>query len=304
MPDFRTITARFTAYVPDSADADHDPDPVPVQGSVVFEPNFARGAISYTTPEFVVPEPIHAQLIDGELVTSVAQGDEIVYQPVRLMVTEDERSGQRWTWTARFRDVTIQDEAHEISDLTFTVPPGGGPLDLAEVVGTRAGGTITVRGPRGPGITSITAADGELRIAWEGGTDVIVPVPDAVPGPEGPRGPQGPGVEWTDYDIPLTAERAQGSLMARVWSDGRVMLEGQITAAGGSIGVNSTLAILPEPACPRHPVRIIGSGLLSSGYRQITLLALPTGELTLVVTLNPNEIASISVGWLAPDLPT
>ncbi|WP_219921637.1 collagen-like protein [Brevibacterium oceani] len=201
MPKFREITGQFVGYIPDGIDSDVVPDRAPMNGRVKFTPVFTGGVIAFpelVPPEFAHPRTIHARIVDGFVQVEVKQGtgddEEIVLQPLTLMVTVDDEASQVWSWRAEFYEILIgaSDEYVKIPAWSFRVPDGSGPVDLTELVPLKSGGTVDVtKGPRGAGLENITAVDGQLVFAYSDGQESTVPIPGAVQGPEGPQGPAG-----------------------------------------------------------------------------------------------------------------
>ena len=201
MPKFREITGQFVGYIPDSIDSDIVPDRAPMDGRVTFTPVFTGGVIAFpelSPPEFAHPRTIHAKIVDGFVRVEVNEGEgddeHIALQPLSLMVTVDDEASQVWSWRAEFSEILIgaSDEYVQIPSWSFRVPDGTGPVDLAELVPLKSGGTVDVtKGPRGAGLENITAVDGQLVFAYTDGQEATVPIPEAVQGPEGPQGPAG-----------------------------------------------------------------------------------------------------------------
>ena len=216
MPKFRTISGQFVGYVPDGTDPDINPDREPMNGRVTFTPVFTGGVIAFpelSPPEFAHPEPISARIIDGFVQVQVGTDDDVSMQPLSLMVTVDDEASQVWSWRAEFTNMRIGDGEVEVTipSWSFRVPDGTGPVDLTELVPLKTGGTVDVtKGPRGAGLQSITAQDGQLVFGYTDGEETTIPVPEAVQGPqgepgpagadgaEGPEGPQGPPGEIPD----------------------------------------------------------------------------------------------------------
>ena len=201
MPKFRTITGQFVGYIPDSIDTDIVPDRAPMNGRVTFTPVFTGGVIAYpelSPPEFAHPRTIHARIVDGFVQVEVNEGEgddeQIVLQPLSLMVTVDDEASQVWSWRAEFDEILIgaSDEYVQIPSWSFRVPDGTGPVDLTELVPLKSGGAVDVtKGPRGAGLENITAVDGQLVFAYSDGQESTVPIPEAVQGPQGEPGPAG-----------------------------------------------------------------------------------------------------------------
>ena len=220
MPKFREITGQFVGYIPDSIDSDIVPDRAPMSGRVKFTPVFTGGVIAFpelSPPEFAHPRTIHARIVDGFVRVEVNEGEgddeHIALQPLSLMVTVDDEASQVWSWRAEFSEILIgaSDEYVSIPSWSFRVPDGTGPVDLAELVPLKSTGTVDVtKGPRGAGLQSITAQDGQLVFGYTDGEQATIPIPEAVPGPpgepgpagqdgeQGPEGPQGPAGEIPD----------------------------------------------------------------------------------------------------------
>jgi hypothetical protein len=199
MPKFREITGQFVGYIPDGTDPDVFPDRVPMNGRVTFTPIYTGGLIAFPNllpPEFARPKPISARIIDGFVRVESGGGDDIpvTLQPLSLMVTVDDEASQVWSWRASFSDIRIanDEETASIPDWSFRVPDGTGPVDLTELVPLKSTGTVDVtKGPRGAGLETITAVDGQLVFAYSDGQESTIPMPEAVQGPEGPQGPAG-----------------------------------------------------------------------------------------------------------------
>ena len=220
MPKFREISGQFVGYIPDSIDADIVPDRAPMDGRITFTPVFTGGVIAFpelSPPEFAHPRTIHAKIVDGFVQVEVNEGEgedeQIVLQPLSLMVTVDDEASQVWSWRAEFDEILIgaSDEYVQIPSWSFRVPDGTGPVDLTELVPLKSTGTVDVtKGPRGAGLENITAVDGQLVFEYTDGQESTVPIPEAVQGPqgepgpagadgaEGPEGPQGPAGEVPD----------------------------------------------------------------------------------------------------------
>lgn len=192
---YRQIAGLFTARLPDGSDADEYPDTVRLSGRVTFHPEYKKPLVF--PGEHIVLEPIPALLVDGQLMVEVLQGDDVVLQDLWLPVTVDERANQSWSWRMVFDHVTLGQYGDEVSlpDRRFPVEEGDGPLDLSDVAGTWSGGTLITRGPRGYGITSVTAGGGQIVFEWEDGAEHSVPMPEAV---------QGVGVEDATQPAPGT----------------------------------------------------------------------------------------------------
>ena len=197
MPKFREVSGQFVGYVPDGPDTDIVPDREPMDGQVVFTPVFTGGVIAFpelVPPEFAHPKPIRAKIIDGFVRVEVADGDDVLVQPLSLMVTVDDEASQVWSWRAEFTNMRINSGESEITipSWSFRVPDGTGPVDLTELVPLKSSGTVDVtKGPRGAGLENITAVDGQLVFEYTDGQESTVPIPEAVQGPEGPQGPAG-----------------------------------------------------------------------------------------------------------------
>lgn len=200
MPKFRTLTGQFAAYIPDGPDPNITPDRLPMNGRALFTPIYTGGVIGfpgYVPPEFARPEPIPALVIDGEVRIQVGGGDfeEPTTQPLSLMVTVDDEATQEWSWKVDFSDMQVagRDDYVDVPSMAFRVPEGGETIDLAELVPVGASTGINVtKGPRGAGLQTITAVDGQLVFTYTDSQEFTIPVPEAVQGPVGPEGPQGP----------------------------------------------------------------------------------------------------------------
>lgn len=208
---YRQITGLFTARLPDGSDADERPDTVRLSGRVTFHPEYKKPLVF--PGEHIVLEPIPALLVDGQLMVEVLQGDDVVLQDLYLPVTVDDEANQTWAWVAKFQGMRLGEygESATLPNVRFQVPVGDGPLDLSTVYPIDVkGATITVRGPRGPGLEGITSTDGALTFVWDDGHETSIDVPEAVqgtkgdpgePGEQGPKGDKGdPGEQGPKGD--------------------------------------------------------------------------------------------------------
>lgn len=187
----REVQGYFTARIPDSGDADLNPDTVPLTGHVTFRPEYRKPLVF--PGEHIVLESINAIIIDGQLMVEVVQDEDVVLQALHLPVTIDERANQTWSWTMRFHGMTLGNfgEQVDLPDRRFPIEPGSEPLDLSSVAGTWSGGGLITRGAPGPGLQEITAVDGEIVFSWDNGRETTIGVPDAVPGRDGDPGDDG-----------------------------------------------------------------------------------------------------------------
>lgn len=262
MPKFRTITGQFVGYIPDSIDSDIVPDRAPMNGRVTFTPVFTGGVIAFpelSPPEFAHPRTINARIVDGFVQVEVNEGEgddeQIVLQPLTLMVTVDDEASQVWSWRAEFDEILIgaSDEYVKIPAWSFRVPDGTGPVDLTELVPLKTGGSVDVtKGPRGAGLQNITAVDGQLVFAYTDGEEATIAIPEAVQGPQGepgpagadgeqgPEGPQGPAGEIPDLlvsNISDATPTGKNLMLAATEGAARnaLGLQAGATAANGSL---------------------------------------------------------------------
>lgn len=177
---YREITGLWSARVPDGPDSDQYPDTILLEGHVTFEPEY-RVPLVYPG-EHIVIEPMHAVIHEGVLYGETVVGDDVVQGPLFLPVTVDENANQTWSWVAKFQGMRLGEYGEEVTlpSVRFQVPAGDDALDLSAVIpASQSRGTITTRGPRGYGITGITAADGVVTVEWDGGNNVTIPIPTA-----------------------------------------------------------------------------------------------------------------------------
>ena len=267
MPKFREITGQFVGYIPDSIDADIVPDRAPMNGRVTFTPVFTGGVIAFpelSPPEFAHPRTIHAKIVDGFVQVEVNEGEgddeQIVLQPLSLMVTVDDEASQVWSWRAEFDEILIgaSDEYVTIPSWSFRVPDGTGPVDLAELVPLKSTGAVDVtKGPRGAGLENITAVDGQLVFAYSDGQESTVPIPEAVQGPQGepgpagadgeqgPEGPQGPAGEIPDLLVGnITDATPTGKNLMLAATEGAA--RNALGLAAGATAINGSLSELND----------------------------------------------------------
>lgn len=176
---YREITGLWSARVPDGPDSDQYPDTVLLEGRVTFEPEY-RVPLVYPG-EHIVIEPMHAVIHEGVLYGETVVGDDVARGPLFLPVTVDENANQTWAWVAKFQGMRLGEYGEEVTlpNVRFQVPAGGDALDLSAVIPvSQSGGTITLRGPAGPGLTDITPAPGTLTFVWDDGRERVIDVPD------------------------------------------------------------------------------------------------------------------------------
>ena len=253
MPKFREVSGQFVGYVPDGTDGDFTPDREPMNGRVTFTPVFTGGLIAFpelSPPEFAHPKPIRARIVNGFVLVEVVDGEDdeevVTLQPLHLMVTVDDEATQVWSWRADFSEMTVGESGTTVPlpAWSFRVPDGTGPVDLTELVPLKSSGTVDVtKGPRGAGLETITAVDGQLVFAYTDGQETTIPVPDAVQGPEGPRGPVGsvgpqgePGEKGEPGEVP---ELFVGNITDATPTGKNLMLSASEAAARNALGLQT-----------------------------------------------------------------
>ena len=216
MPDpfiYREVKALLTARIPDTADADENPDRVPLNGYGTAHPKFKGGSVVFAEQgEFAIPRDIPVRVVDGHLMVEVFDGDELILQPLFLPVTVDARANQNWSYQLTFGALTIGERGDEITHppLSFPVEEGEGPLELSTVAtAVVQSGAFITRGAPGAGLTDITAENGRLAFEYSDGRVTTVEVPDTVPGPPGPMvdvqaGTVEVGETTEDYAVTVT----------------------------------------------------------------------------------------------------
>ena len=115
MARFTTVTHRVTAYLPDGPDVGFDPDPTPVQGSVLLTP---VGTVTTVVDDVtVVGVPVDAPIIDGVFMWRGVPS-------IRLL------AGIRWraTWSIKVGSTPLR-----LPTATFMAEPDSA-LDLSEVI--------------------------------------------------------------------------------------------------------------------------------------------------------------------------
>ena len=178
MLTYREITGLWSARVPDGPDSDQYPDTILLEGHVTFEPEY-RVPLVYPG-EHIVVEPMHAVIHEGVLYGETVVGDDVARGPLFLPVTVDDAANQSWSWLARFQGMRLGEYGEEVAlpNVRFQVPAGEDALDLSAVIpASQSGGTITVRGAPGPGLSDITSADGQLTFVWDNGREKSLEVP-------------------------------------------------------------------------------------------------------------------------------
>lgn len=160
---YREVKALLTARIPDTADADENPDRVPLNGYGTAHPKFKGGSVVFTEQgEFAIPRDIPVRVVDGHLMVEVLDGEDVVLQPLYLPVTVDERANQNWSYQLTFGTLTIGERGDEITHppLSFPVEDGDGPLELSTVAASqvKAAGFIT-RGQTGVSVKDARRID-------------------------------------------------------------------------------------------------------------------------------------------------
>ena len=253
MPKFREISGQFVGYVPDGTDSDFTPDREPMNGRVTFTPVFTGGLIAFpelSPPEFAHPKPIRARIVDGFVLVEVVDGEDdeevVTLQPLHLMVTVDDEATQVWSWRAEFSEMTVGESGTTVTlpEWSFRVPDGTGPIDLTELVPLKSSGTVDVtKGPRGAGLQTITAQDGQLVFEYTDGEQATIAMPEAVQGPEGPRGPVGavgpqgePGEKGEPGEVP---ELFVGNITDATPTGKNLMLAASEASARNALGLQT-----------------------------------------------------------------
>ena len=253
MPKFREVSGQFVGYVPDGTDGDFTPDREPMNGRVTFTPVFTGGLIAFpelSPPEFAHPKPIRARIVNGFVLVEVVDGEDdeevVTLQPLHLMVTVDDEATQVWSWRAEFSEMTVGESGTTVPlpAWSFRVPDGTGPVDLTELVPLKSSGTVDVtKGPRGAGLETITAVDGQLVFEYTDGEQATIPVPEAVQGPEGPRGPAGsvgpqgePGEKGDPGEVP---ELFVGNITDATPTGKNLMLAASEASARNALGLQT-----------------------------------------------------------------
>ena len=271
--NYREVTGFFTARIPDSGDADLNPDTVPLTGHVTFHPEYRKPLVF--PGEHIVLEPINAIIIDGQLMVEVIQDEDVVLQALHLPVTMDERANQTWSWTMRFHGMTLGQYGDEVSlpDSRFPVEEGEGPLDLSDVAGTWSGGTLITRGAPGPGLTDITADGDVVTFEWDNGRTrgITVPTVRGVGIPDGGDPGQvivrtSTGTEWADQVpdtgwVECTLESGitqQGGTPPRVRRMGNIVYaDWGVSGSGLPSSAKTSVAIIPPGFRP--PAYVYGN---------------------------------------------
>lgn len=154
---YTTITAATIGL------ADGDQSPSPVNGTVRITPHFPAAA---TTSGLVATGPVVVEVTGGAMPkTDVpAQADATALVEFHLHDAD--------TGPVRLPNTEIPLEPDTTINLHDYLPAGIDPQT----------GWGIAKGADGPGITSITGTNAQIVIKWEGGSDVTIPVPDAVQG--------------------------------------------------------------------------------------------------------------------------
>lgn len=196
----RIVTGQFLVGVVDGPDLDKRPDAVAASGSVTFVASVPYLPVLAGTgnPVTVALAPIKANLDDrGYLCTPDASdpsGKKMIYEGAALFTTDNPAgSVTNWTWTATFRFDPVNGVQPAIPAITFALPEGDLPIDLATLI----------KIPSSPGIGA-PQAFAMLAEAKQAATDAKTAYDAALElgggaGGVGPRGEQGlPGKDGVD----------------------------------------------------------------------------------------------------------
>lgn len=173
--------------------ADGDQSPTPVDGTVRITPRFpaastasgimATGPVVVEVAGGALPRTDIPALTDATALVEFHLHDRNV-GPVRLPNTE------------------IPLEPSTTINLRDYLPAGVDPST----------GWGIAKGEPGNGITSVSGQNGDILIKWEGGGSALVPMPNAIEGPEGPRGPRGePGPNTVPTDEAIASAISNSS---------------------------------------------------------------------------------------------
>ena len=350
----REITGLWSARVPDGPDSDAHPDTVLLEGHVTFEPEY-RVPLVYPG-EHIVIEPMHAVIHEGVLYGETVVGDDVARGPLFLPVTVDDAANQSWSWVARFQGMRLGEYGEEVTlpNVRFQVPTGDDALDLSAVIpASQSGGTITVRGPQGIGIESVVAGIGELvvtltdgttstvpmpdavrgdsitaitpsedgiTIEWEGGPDVVVPVPGWEPPPGGDVGQvltrTSDDVVWADTptaDMGSASDLASGtSTTGAVWS--AETLAGYVTARVDEVPLPGIVEAVDTTVNRTVEASDVGKAIevSSTSARTVTLpsgAGTPVGMVVEITRLGAGEVtvvagSGVTILWAGEGTPT
>ena len=205
---YREVRQRFSVRVADGPDEDDLPDMHTVSGVVTFTPKLERGDTLVYPEEFVVPRPIVARVVAGELFANWISSDQEPTRPLFLPVTVDSRADQSWAWEMEVSALYVDGAEFSIGlgSRTFQVPDGEDPLWLSSVVGTYSRGVITTKGERGASVVGgRDLGDGTVVFLLSDGSET-----DPVGLPPGPAGRGIVSVDDPDGDGTATVTYSDG----------------------------------------------------------------------------------------------
>ena len=130
------VTGRYIVDVIDGADANLEPDAVPVQGRIVFTASvpYLQNPAALPVPVTIMRAPIIGVLdADGYLCTPYPGTLEPLYRGVHLIATDDpDLVPQNWTWDVTYMFDPVGGKKLDIPPHGFALPTGS-TVDLTNV---------------------------------------------------------------------------------------------------------------------------------------------------------------------------
>ena len=172
---FGTVTWTAVAAVADGVDADHNPDPSPVSGTVTFTPT-AKGPLLSIPPAgqavTVFPDAVTCTVTNGSLLDPQGNPDPILVATDSAYVTPTD-----WEWTATYK----LNSGRTRGSFSFKLPAGT-TVDLTTVAPVSVSGGVQITqgpagpvgatGPQGPaGLVTVDNGDGTFSISGATVTD-------------------------------------------------------------------------------------------------------------------------------------
>jgi hypothetical protein len=143
---YGTVTWTAVTAVADAADADAQPDAVPVAGKVTFTPSATVLLATAGAPVTVIATPVTYDL-DNNGVLRDSQG----HTGVMLVATDSPGiTPTGWTWNVSYRLNPVAGQGVSRGSFSFALPSGS-TVDLTTVAPVSAsGGAAIIQGPQGP----------------------------------------------------------------------------------------------------------------------------------------------------------
>lgn len=269
------VTGRWALAHNDSGDSDLSPDVVGATGTVLMTPTVPAGKSADAT---VFIAPITGRIVGGVLIDEdlrAVDGFEVVSTDAEIGVEE-------WAWLV---EVHLDGVRRALQPEPFWVKvPAGETVSLSgvstpatsepyEVIEGRRG----PQGPRGAGVTGISAEGDRLTVAWDDSKSTVITVPTAR-GIPGTAIEIGPTTTVSPYDeeasVTVTGDDTRRVLRFRVPQGFPGDRGPSTTISIGTVTTGATAAATMTGYSPSQTLNLVLPLGYDSGWRNVTSLIL------------------------------